>query len=204
MNTNNRALILAAVALLVLIWLLRYDLQTTTGGGAFRLDRWSGHIDFIRGDKIMPAQTEEEREKEKKREGRDLYKEFGLVDENGNLKAGPRRQPSPQTTDDKWLEQYPVVKDEKWWEKDPVAPTKGQLTDEKAAREKWNATIEAFLKTEAARPGGTNYRKDQLKLKALDKYVRELGNDPKNQDKPMLWFLTEAHKKVLAEQPPQN
>lgn len=66
-------------------------------------------------------------------------------------------------------------------------------------REKWIATINAFVEAEAARPGGIDYRTDMAKQEALDKYVKQLANDPANDDRSMAWFLIEAHKIVLGE-----
>jgi hypothetical protein len=70
---------------------------------------------------------------------------------------------------------------------------------ENAARAKWEAAIDAFLDVEAAMPGGIDYRKDPVKLAALDKYVKELANDPKNGGRSMTWYLVEASKLVRAQ-----
>ena len=73
-------------------------------------------------------------------------------------------------------------------------------TDSKtAADDQWRTTIHAFLDTEAARPGGIDYRTDDAKLALLDQYVKELSYAPSNNDKSMAWFLIEAHKRVLRE-----
>ena len=48
-------------------------------------------------------------------------------------------------------------------------------------------------------PGGIDYRKDPVKLAALDKYVKELANDPKNGGRSMTWYLVEASKLVRAQ-----
>lgn len=74
-----------------------------------------------------------------------------------------------------------------------------QSAADKAARDEWVTTIGAFMDTESARPGGIDYRTDKAKQAALDKYVKELANDPANAKQRMSWFLTEAHKKVLAD-----
>jgi hypothetical protein len=57
---------------------------------------------------------------------------------------------------------------------------------------------------EAARQGGIDYRTDKVKQAALDKYVKEIANAPGNDDKPMRWFLIEAHKRVLADTEQRN
>lgn len=75
--------------------------------------------------------------------------------------------------------------------------TTRQQEADKAAEEKWVATINAFIETEAARPGGIDYRKDRVKQAALDKYVKELANAPDANQRSMAWYLIEAHKKVL-------
>ena len=69
----------------------------------------------------------------------------------------------------------------------------------KSADDQWRTTIHTFLDTEAAREGGIDYRADDKKSALLDKYVRELGHAPENNDKSMAWFLIEAHKRVLRE-----
>lgn len=62
----------------------------------------------------------------------------------------------------------------------------------------WVAAINTFVQAEAARPGGVDYRKDKRMQSQLDKYVKQLANDPKNDQQSMVWFLSEAHKNVLA------
>ena len=78
-------------------------------------------------------------------------------------------------------------------------PSSNQAAEDKAVKEKWITTINTFLETEAARPGGIDYRSDKKKHAALDKYVKQLANDPKNERQSMVWFLVEAHKMVLLE-----
>ncbi|CAN7347364.1 hypothetical protein LJR074_001990 [Acidovorax sp. LjRoot74] len=68
------------------------------------------------------------------------------------------------------------------------------------ASDQWGAVVKAFLDFEAASPGGIDYRKDPVKYAALDKYVKQLANDPKNNPENMAWFLIEAHKMVLADE----
>jgi hypothetical protein len=53
-------LFFAACALLV--WLFRYDISPTGGPFAFRLDRWSGDVVFLREDRIYPS-TEQKKPK---------------------------------------------------------------------------------------------------------------------------------------------
>lgn len=68
-----------------------------------------------------------------------------------------------------------------------------------AASDDWGTVVNAFLQIEAESPGGIDYRKDPVKFAALDKYVKLLANDPKNDRQNMAWFLVEAHKLVLAD-----
>lgn len=72
-----------------------------------------------------------------------------------------------------------------------------QSASDKSAQDRWIATINTFVETEAARPGGIDYRTDTQKQDALDKYVKEIAAAPGNEDKKMSWFLIEAHKRVL-------
>lgn len=67
------------------------------------------------------------------------------------------------------------------------------------ASEEWEAVVSAFLDFEAAKPGGIDYRKDSVKYAALDRYVKQLANDPVNNKQSMAWFLLEAHKMVLSD-----
>jgi len=45
---------LASCALLA--WLFRYDIEATGQGPAYRLDRWSGNVAFVRGAVIEPSE----------------------------------------------------------------------------------------------------------------------------------------------------
>ena len=71
---------------------------------------------------------------------------------------------------------------------------------EKAGKEQWDSVVQAFLQIEAARPGGTDYLNDSAKLESLDKYVKQLANDPATNKQSMAWFLVEAHKLVLKDE----
>lgn len=72
--------------------------------------------------------------------------------------------------------------------------------EKKAAADEWSTVIGAFMEIEARSPQGIDYRNDPKRLEALDKYVKQLANDPKNDKQNMAWFLIEAHKLVLAEE----
>lgn len=71
---------------------------------------------------------------------------------------------------------------------------------QQAERDTWINTIHAFMAEAAINPelGQVDYRKDAAKQADLDVFVKALGNAPENAERPMHWFLDEAHKRVLA------
>lgn len=73
-----------------------------------------------------------------------------------------------------------------------------EMTQQSAAQT-WQATVNKAL-TGFAKPenGGIDYRKDTAKAEDLDTFVKMLANKQENSDKPMEWFLQEAHKRVQA------
>jgi hypothetical protein len=73
-----------------------------------------------------------------------------------------------------------------------------EMAEQNAAAQ-WQRAIDN-LATRAATPegGGVDYRKDAEKAADLDSFVRTLANNPANAERPMEWFLSEAHKRVLA------
>lgn len=62
------------------------------------------------------------------------------------------------------------------------------------AEQKWNWEVDNFMET--MKEQGVDYRANKLLNAALDTAVKELANDPKNNDKSGKWFLNEAHKQV--------
>ena len=64
----------------------------------------------------------------------------------------------------------------------------------------WVQTIESFMNDAANKPelGIVDYRKDEAKQNDLDTFVKALGANPANTDKPAIWFLQEGHKRVVA------
>ena len=64
MNNRTASLIALAVAACLTVWLLRYDLVTVPAGGegtigfAYRLDRWTGTVTWIRADNGGPVELE--------------------------------------------------------------------------------------------------------------------------------------------------
>lgn len=63
------------------------------------------------------------------------------------------------------------------------------------AAKAWDATVSSFL---AEPHDGVDYQQDQERLASLDMYVKLLGNDPRNNDKDLQWFVDTAHKAVVA------
>lgn len=64
----------------------------------------------------------------------------------------------------------------------------------------WVNTINTFVAEAATKAelGIVDYSKDAAKQADLDTFVKALGNAPGNENKPMRWFLEEAHKRVVA------
>jgi hypothetical protein len=79
---------------------------------------------------------------------------------------------------------------------------KASLSQEMSAQtaeQQWNHTVSRFMSVAAkAEVGAIDYRTDAAKNKDLDLFVKSLAQDTANSDKPAEWFLTEAHKRVLA------
>jgi hypothetical protein len=69
--------------------------------------------------------------------------------------------------------------------------------DHQTAEQQWQWTINQFT-SKTAKSEGIDYRKDQEKAADLDIFVKRLAESPANSDKPMDWFLVEAHKRVMA------
>lgn len=72
-----------------------------------------------------------------------------------------------------------------------------QEMTQQSAEVAWNNAINR-LYANAAKESGIDYRKDNDRNAELDQFVKVLANSPANADKSMDWFLTEAHKRVLA------
>ncbi len=66
-----------------------------------------------------------------------------------------------------------------------------------STEQQWRGTVASFF-DQVVKAGGIDYRKDEARNHDLDGFVRVLANNPANEDKPMSWFLTEAHKRVQA------
>jgi hypothetical protein len=74
-----------------------------------------------------------------------------------------------------------------------------QEMNEQSAAEQWQKSVNRAM-ADFAKPenGGIDYRKDTDKAQDLDQFVKMLAAKPENSDKPMDWFLSEAHRRVQA------
>lgn len=61
----------------------------------------------------------------------------------------------------------------------------------------WQNTVNGFV-ANVAKNEGIDYNKDPARADDLDTFVKALAKNDANADKPMSWFLTEAHKRVKA------
>lgn len=99
--------------------------------------------------------------------------------------------------------------DEYQTESDKLAAEREALATQKAKAEiaadfntqtfeqRWNFAVQAFV--DNVRDGEKiDYRADAAKQADLDTFVRALAGKSENNDKPMEWFLSEAHKRVKA------
>lgn len=70
---------------------------------------------------------------------------------------------------------------------------------QEAAKTQWEDAVQRTVAS-SAKPenGGIDYKTDAGKAADLDMFVRRLGADDKNADRDMDWYLSEAHKRVLA------
>ena len=64
----------------------------------------------------------------------------------------------------------------------------------------WVNTINDFISDTAkdGERGIVDYAKDEEKQADLDSFVKAIANKPGNENKPMRWYLEEAHKRVVA------
>jgi len=81
-----------------------------------------------------------------------------------------------------------------------IARTKAEISQEmtaQSAQQAWQSTVNEFL-DKALKEGAVDYRKDSEKMEDLDQFVKSLAAKSTNADKPMDWFLQEAHRRVQA------
>lgn len=82
-----------------------------------------------------------------------------------------------------------------------LARAKAEISQEmtqQTAQNQWKTTVDRFVSSASKEDGGIDYRQDVDKQADLDQFVKVLANRQENSDKPMEWFLTEAHKRVKA------
>ena len=81
-----------------------------------------------------------------------------------------------------------------------VARTKAEISQEmtaQTAEQQWRATVDTFIAA-TAKAGSIDYAKDAEKLADLDAFVKMLAGKDENAQRPMDWFLAEAHRRVQA------
>lgn len=79
-----------------------------------------------------------------------------------------------------------------------IARTKAEIASEmtaQTAEQQWRSTVDAFLTASAK---AMDYRANAEAMGDLDAFVKMLAGKDANADKPMEWFLAEAHKRVMA------
>lgn len=74
-----------------------------------------------------------------------------------------------------------------------------QAMGTQTVEQQWLGAVDRAAKV-YAKPehGGIDYTKDAAKRADWDQFVKVLASNPDNENKPMEWFLHEAHKRVLA------
>lgn len=81
-----------------------------------------------------------------------------------------------------------------------VARTKAEISQEmtaQTAEQQWRSTVDAFIAA-TAKTGSIDYARDAEKLADLDAFVKMLAGKDENAQRPMDWFLAEAHRRVQA------
>jgi hypothetical protein len=81
-----------------------------------------------------------------------------------------------------------------------VARTKAEISQEmtaQTAEQQWRSTVDTFIAA-TAKAGSIDYAKDAEKLADLDAFVKMLAGKDENAQRPMDWFLAEAHRRVQA------
>jgi len=67
--------------------------------------------------------------------------------------------------------------------------------NQQQGRNAWANEVGSFI---GSKPDGVDYKTDAARGKDLDFFIKALASDDANDDKPMRWFITEAHKRVVA------
>lgn len=79
------------------------------------------------------------------------------------------------------------------------ASIKAEISQEmqvQTAEQEWVSTVKRFT-SQVAKDEGIDYAKDAAKQKDLDLFIKALAGDAENDNKPMSWFLEEAHRRVV-------
>lgn len=105
-------------------------------------------------------------------------------------------------TGDIELDEYELQRDAILKERESLNTSKlkaeiSQEMRDQAVQNEWQNQISTFMAA-AAKSDGLDYRKDAEKASDLDDFVKKLANNPIHADKSGDWFLTEAHKRVMA------
>jgi hypothetical protein len=81
-----------------------------------------------------------------------------------------------------------------------VARTKAEISQEmtaQTAEQQWRSTVDTFI-ANTAKAGSIDYARDAEKLADLDAFVKMLAGKDEHAQRPMDWFLAEAHRRVQA------
>lgn len=82
-----------------------------------------------------------------------------------------------------------------------IARTKAEISREMAhqsAAQRWESAQKAFFDRVSSEPGFGDYRKtgNEARVAELDTFIKALAADKANEDKPVEWFLEEAHRRT--------
>lgn len=88
------------------------------------------------------------------------------------------------------------VEEDRVRDKEREASVMEKMNEQNATRT-WFENVETFI-SHIQKTDGINYKNATLNA-ALDAAVKALANEKDNADKPQAWFLTEAHKRVMAD-----
>jgi hypothetical protein len=99
---------------------------------------------------------------------------------------------------DEYEEQRDTLNDqEKTLDRIALKAEMSQDMNRQSHQKTWESTVQSFVDV-TAKADGIDYRKDADKQADLDMFIKALAAKPDNANKPMDWFLKEAHAKVKA------
>lgn len=77
------------------------------------------------------------------------------------------------------------------------AEISNEMTQQSAAQ-RWESAQKSFFDRVSAEPGFGDYRKtgNEARVAELDTFIKALAADKANEDKPIEWFLDEAHRRT--------